>query len=243
MNQARVSKDYWPELLNLANSQGIIKAPDKKSLDEYLRKKLSLSKPTINSLLATWEEEGKIRLKKQVLTNKLVRLQILQIKLGRGVLLVDWENLTVNLGWKKEFTPESVSQGFLKLKEQIGQEMGEIVSVYVFAPSHLASSTVWEKTFYELKFPVIICPKVTDEKEGGERDTVDEILIREGRKLIKNMNLSHLCVASGDGDYVPFYQDAIAMGLKTVTIYASDDSLARELMKVSDKIILFPLIE
>ena len=83
------------------------------------------------------------------------------------------------------------------------------------------------------------------DKKGVERDTVDETLTDLGEKLINSMKLSHLCVASGDKDFVPLYLDAIAKGLKTVTIAASETSLslAPELIEVSDKIIIFPPIE
>ena len=238
-------KDYWPDILKLADNQGKIESPERKTLEEYLGKKLNLSKPTILSLLAKWEKEGKIRLEKEGLTRKLVRLQILSIKedLKRTVILVDWENLHHNLfpGRKEGLTYQFVSQGFLELTRQISQEIGEIALILAFAPTHLVF--LWEKTFWEQRrIPMISCPKVLD-KKGEEKDTTDEILMDTGMKLINNMKLSHLCVASGDKDFIPLYEAAILKGLKIVIIPASTSSLAPELIELSDRIILFPSIE
>ncbi len=241
------SKDYWLELLKLTDEQGKIRAPRNKDIKEYLAKCLNLSRPTIKSLLATWEEKGRICLTKEGFLQKAVGLQIIPAKeeLRRTVLLVDWENLFQNLypAWKQELTPKSVSQGFLNLIKQISREVGEVVSVFVFGPPHLMDY-LWAKAFREQKFFPIICYQMPD-KKGVERDTVDETLTDLGEKLINSMKLSHLCVASGDKDFVPLYLDAIAKGLKTVTIAASETSLslAPELIEVSDKIIIFPPIE
>ena len=162
----------------------------------------------------------------------------------KAIILVDWENMFINLGGRKEFTVDAVIQAFLKLKEQISQLInGEVIGIYIFASSHSAFLSVWEKTFYKLNFPVISCPKISDGMRD-KNDTVDETLMREGSIFIRNMGLTHLCVATGDADFIPLYEEAHALGLKTLTIYASLDSLASELIGKTDKPpIKFPSIK
>lgn len=253
MEKIPTSKDYWPDLLRLADEQGRIEDPTgKKGIAGYLRVKLGLSTPTIRSLLDEWAKEGRIRLEKGALNKDPVRVQILSPKKeeikpsieetklqGRGVVLIDWENLLQSLG-PPTSGELSVSQIFLKLIKKIGQEIGEIVSVFVFAPPHLASE--WGETFHEKGFFVISCPKVTD-KKGEERDTVDETLIDFGGKVIQNMNLSYLCVGTGDRDFSKLYLQAIGKGLKAVTVAASEKSLSSKLIPLSDKIIILSTLK
>lgn len=158
------------------------------------------------------------------------------------VILVDWENLFQVLfrERREEMSHEFVSQGFLKLINQISEEVGEIVMVFVFAPPHLIS--LWEEVFWKQGFFLISCLKVRS-RGKKDQDTVDETLIDMGRKLIHSMELTHLCVATGDKHFAPLHQDAILKELKTVTIIASESSLSPKLIEVSDKIILFPPIE
>jgi len=239
------NKDYWPEILKRIDAEGKIQAPKRKTLDLYLGKELKLSRPTVVELLSKWEEEGKIRLEKEGLTKKLVGLQILSPKeeepkpLGKLLILIDLENLLQNMepSIEKEL---SVSEIFLKLIKRVSREIGEVVSVFVFTSPHLVS--VWGETFYNQGFFVISCPKVTD-KKGEEKDTVDETLIDFGRKMIQNMNLSHLVIGTGDRDLSPLYQDGILKGLKIVTIAASEKSLSSKLIPLSDKIIILSSLE
>jgi uncharacterized LabA/DUF88 family protein len=162
---------------------------------------------------------------------------------GRAIVSVDFDNMHANLVGKKEFTADSAKRGITRLQEQIRYDIkGEIIGVYVFAPNNLIH--LWEKFFYGLKLPVISCPKIRelDEGETTKRDTVDEIMIRETGKLIRNMSLTHLYVATGDAHFIPLYKEAHALDLKVITICASVGSLARELIEESDDVIAFPLI-
>lgn len=169
---------------------------------------------------------------------KLFGTKVLQKKKAKVVILIDWENLLQNM--EPAFESLSISEIFLKLIKKIGQEIGEIVGVFVFAPPHLAS--VWGKTFYEHRFLVINCPKVTD-KKGKIKDTTDETIIDFGRKVLQIMNLSYLCIGTGDRDLSHLYQEAIWKGLKIITIAASEKSLSSKLIPLSDKIIILSALE
>ena len=243
------SKDYWLEILRLADAQGRIQTPNQQSLVRYLTNKLSVSRPRVQSLLSKWEKEGKIQLEKNR-TEKPIGLQFFPKKalpssaeiskeLERGVILIDWENLLQSMEPTISEGP-SVSQIFLKLIKKISREIGEVISVFVFAPPHLAS--VWGETFHEKGFFIISCPKVTD-KKGEEKDTVDEILIDFGGKVTQNMNLSYLCVGTGDRDFSKLYLEVIEKGLKTITVAASEKSLSSKLISLSDTIIILSTLE
>ena len=227
---------YWLRLLRLADKHGRIKPPEGKKLEKYLRERLGLSKPAIDSLLKNWQEEGKIFLFKKYFPKNPHEIQVLCFEEERkAVLLVDWENIFRNLARENRNT-QAVSGLFLKLIKQITGEIARIAIIFVFLPTHLMAA--WEELFWEKGFFVVNCPK-TQNKKGEEIDTVDETLIKLGRELINNMPLTHLCVAAGDKDYVPLFSDAIWQGLSTVAIPGSDNSIASELIEVSDRIIRF----
>jgi len=163
-------------------------------------------------------------------------------KKPRTILLIDWENLFHNLvQTQEEVSVRSVSQNFSNLIRYISRQIGEVIAVIVFSPPYLLSQ--WGEVFWkEHQFLPVSCPKVTDKKRK-EKDTVDDILMDFGRKCLAEVSFSHLCVATGDKDFSPLYEEAIRKGLQTITIAASKNSLSSDLIKRSDKIILFPVNE
>lgn len=150
---------------------------------------------------------------------------------ARVLMLVDWENLVKNV----ELPPAekfSVVEGFDKIIKQISQEVGEIVSIFVFAPPHLALP--WGEDFHHQGFFTILCPKIRS-KEGVEEDTTDATIVAFGRKMIAEQSITHLCLGSGDRDFIPFVREAIRQGLKIIVIAANLRSLAAELIRLVDK--------
>jgi DNA-binding Lrp family transcriptional regulator len=233
-----VNKDYWPKILELADKEGKILAPERKTLDQYLAQKLKLSRPTVRVLLMTWEEEGRIRTMGDE-TRKLASLQILSPSKekveGKVLILIDWENLLKSLA-PLPSQVFSVSLDIPRFIEKITQELGEIIIVIVFAPPHLIS--VYGETFQKNGFYPVYCPKIITKK--GEEDTVDRTLIKMGESLIRNMKLTHLCIGAGDRDYSELVRKAKWKGLKVVVAPASEKSLSLELAGMVDKIIIFP---
>ena len=149
----------------------------------------------------------------------------------RIVMLIDFENLLRNI----ELPPAeqfSLMDGLDRLIRQISQEVGEIVNVLVFAPSHLA--TAWAKDFHRLGFFTILCPRITN-KDGEEEDTTDATIMEFGRKMINLHNITHLCLCSGDKDFCPFLREVIRQGLKIVIVAGNLHSLSTELIRLADK--------
>lgn len=154
-------------------------------------------------------------------------------KKNKILVLIDFENLQKNL----ETTPIpekfSITAGFDKLFKKISQEVGEIDSVFIFVPQHAAS--VWGETFHELGFFTLFCPEVKN-KSGRKIDTTDETLIAFGKKMINQIpELTHLCLGSGDKDFIPLVREAIRKGLKIIITAGDYNSLSSELIKLVDK--------
>lgn len=147
------------------------------------------------------------------------------------LVLIDWENISLNIG----FTPGEPS-----LKERldvcirnIAKQVGGIVDVFVFMPPH--ASYTWGEYLYRLGFFIIACPKVKS-KTNEEIDTVDEILLKLGERMLdRTEGLTHLCLVSGDADLLPLLTRARLKGLKTVLIAANPHSLSAKMIPLIDE--------
>lgn len=155
----------------------------------------------------------------------------------RIMILVDWENLLKSM---KEMPPAevfSVTAGFDKFMKTIALEIGEIVNVFIFIPSHMV--VPWAETFHRQGFFTIVCPKIRG-KTGEEEDTTDATIINFGKTVIENTrNLTHLCIGSGDKDFSLLVRQAIRKGLKIVVVASSERSLSMELIRLADKVYIF----
>lgn len=228
-DQMPTSKDYWTDIISLVDEKREIKPDNGKPLDEFLAKKLGLSRPTVRSLLLNWEKQEKIAIERNLLLGRLVKLNLRQAVGGNKILiLVDLENLQVNIN-----TPFSLIERIDNIRNQIAKEIGEIINIFVFTPFHLAS--VYGKSLQDLGVFTIVCPKVRTEK-NGEVDTTDETLIKFGEKQISQIpELTHLCIGSGDEHFAPLAEEAKKIGLKIVIIAGNLRSLSPKLIKLAEK--------
>jgi hypothetical protein len=151
---------------------------------------------------------------------------------NRVLCLIDWENFlssTTSIPAEKF----SLEAGLNGLIEKVVQEIGAIVGIYVFMPPHLISG--WAERLKKQGFFIICCPKIRS-KTGQERDTVDEELIRLGTKLINQISkLTHLCLGSGDQDFVPLLVEAKHRGLKIALASGSIQALSTELIPFAER--------
>lgn len=151
---------------------------------------------------------------------------------NKVLLLIDWENL---LSSTVSIPPEkfSLDAGLNNLIEKITQEVGIIIGIYVFVPPHLVST--WGEKFKKEGFFIICCPKIKT-KTGEEKDTVDEELSRFGMKMVAQISdLTHLCLGSGDQDFIPLLQEAKQRGLKIIIATGNLQSLSAELIRFAEK--------
>ncbi len=149
------------------------------------------------------------------------------------LLLIDFPNLICNA---KLPPPEQLSfeKGFDRLVLKIAEDVGRIVGIFVFVPPNLAS--IWCDLFHKQGFFTIVCPKVRPKRGVEEIETVDQTMIEFGKKIIPLIpSLTHLCIASGDVDFLPLSKIAAQNGLRTLIVTGSWDSLSKELRESAER--------
>jgi len=149
-------------------------------------------------------------------------------KPNKIIVLLDFENLFLSFG-----PSTSIVETLNRVLEQIKKEVGEIACVFVFFPHHSAIS--FGEAFQKTGFYPILTPK----SKTGERekvDTTDEILIKFGKMILKEMTkITHFCLGSGDKHFVPLLKNASRAGLSRIIITANTSSLASELIGYADR--------
>ena len=146
------------------------------------------------------------------------------------LMLIDWDNLSLNMDLPPS---ESRVEGFNQLIKQITQEVGEIAIVVVFLPPNLAHLVA--EDMYGLGFFIMICPKIKD-KKGVRQDMTDRTIIDFGKKMIALIpDLTHLCLGSGDKDFIPLIREATLKGLKIMIVAGNRKSLSQELVGLADE--------
>ena len=149
------------------------------------------------------------------------------------LVLVDLENISMNTPLLFPPANFSLEKAFGNLTEKIAQEIGAIVGIFVFVPSHQA--TVWGEIFQRQGYFTIYCPKKKG-KNGEEKDAVDDELMRFGFKMLDQMpGLDYLCLVSGDQDFVPLLQEARYHGVKNIIAAGDLQSLSKELIPLAEK--------
>lgn len=141
-----------------------------------------------------------------------------------ALILIDWENVSKNLR-EGRFNPLRFSRktALERLFTWVKDQVGEIFDTFLFAPLHIVHTDY--ELFSEFGLVPMTCPKLP--LSGiRRRDTVDQTLIEKGLKWITHQSLTHLCLVSGDSDFIPLIQAAKARGLK-IMLSALDPSFAR----------------
>jgi len=89
---------------------------------------------------------------------------------------------------------------------------------------------------YELDIYPIVCPPVIREKdEIRTKNVVDQIMVSFGQTLIGEVSsFTHLCIVSGDADFVPFAEWAKRNGLKVI-VFSHDEKLSEELAQCASE--------
>ena len=146
------------------------------------------------------------------------------------LVLVDWSNISFNMDSEppERFSPTVGFERFLNwLKEE-----GDIFSVFVFTDK--VHGIAYADFFYQLGFYTIVCPRINTER--GEIDTTDETLRKFGELMIENApEITHLCIASGDYDFIGLARKAKLTGKKVMIMAADYKSLSDEFAKIADK--------
>jgi hypothetical protein len=144
--------------------------------------------------------------------------------MSSALVLIDWENISKDI-IEGRYVPERFSRevALVRLFEWIKGEAEEIFDTFLFSPLFIVYTDF--KLFHDHGLVSTTCPKVplgSPEK----KDTVDTILIEKGLKWITHPELTHLCLASGDSDFIPLVKEAKKIGLK-IMLSALDPAVAR----------------
>ncbi|MBU3934572.1 NYN domain-containing protein [Patescibacteria group bacterium] len=153
-------------------------------------------------------------------------------KNSKMLVLIDLENILLNIQNFRDMSSLGFPQK--KFDEMIGQlgKIAQVAATFVFGPTN----TITRHGDYlrGLGFIPVLCPLVVHKKETGsssdKRDTVDPTMIEIGRTMMSlSSGLTHLCIVSGDSDFVPLAREAQRRGLDVVVVAGNGTSLANEL--------------
>jgi len=144
------------------------------------------------------------------------------------VVLIDWPNIFLNMKSKdpQNFNVKARIENLLEWIKKIGR----IKIIFVFTPRNLTIGN--EELFLQFGFIQVLCPIITEESQN--RDTTDDYLITVGKECLGDENISHLCLVSGDSDFIPLLERTKAKGIKIGIIAASNASLSASLIKYAD---------
>lgn len=156
------------------------------------------------------------------------------------LLLIDWDNVFLNLF--KDLGPNEIrfEERIDGIRHWLESNAGKIFGGhgFVFAPEHLSS--YYQEVCRDSGLKIIICPKEKSET-GPKKDVVDENIIWFAELLADHPDLSWICLASGDSDYVPMLKrmkekgKKIALAIPTLNSYSRLSEMASLADKVKNK--------
>ena len=142
-----------------------------------------------------------------------------------ALVLIDYENAAKHIQ-EGRFIPEKFRGNVFainRLFTWIRSEVDNIFDTFLFSPLHIVYTDY--QLIHDIGLVPTTCPKVPL-GSPFRKDTVDPILIEKGLKWITHPALTHLCLVSGDGDFIPLVKAAKKRGLK-IMLSALDPSFAR----------------
>lgn len=140
------------------------------------------------------------------------------------LFMLDVENIAFNV-----HNPQDDQPSMRFPEEELNIFMAKLGKIGQFAPHFAFAPTSflnrYSEELHKLGFVVVECPTRVRDKTGeakiGKQDVVDPTLIEFARKmmpLLKKAGLTHLCLGSADGDFIPVIRDAINLGLDIILL-------------------------
>lgn len=142
-----------------------------------------------------------------------------------ALVLIDWENISKEI-LRAKIKPEKFSRAYAldQLFKWIKSEVDDIFDVFVFTPLFMAYTDY--QLLHDHGLVPTTCPKVPL-GSTVKKDTVDPILIEKGLRWITHLCLTHICLVSGDSDFMPLLRKAKESNL-LVMISGTDPALAKD---------------
>ncbi len=171
-------------------------------------------------------------------------------------VFIDDDNISMNM---KTALPEKFSTelGYKRFKDWLSS-FGETALVFVFAPDN--SALVKGEFFYKQGFISVSCPILMDREEMERREksdfermiqgetvevesknppvinTTDETMRKTAKIVIEHMSeITHICIASGDADFIPIVTAAKAKGKKVMIMISGLRSSSKNLLKKANR--------
>ena len=146
------------------------------------------------------------------------------------LVMVDLDNILSQLGVGNPMA-FSLADGFDNMMRQLG-EMAPIVKTYVYGPPKtLERNASWLSRF---DYTIVQCDLVPSKRDilVEKVDTVDARMIEHGTFLVQEMpGITHLCLWTGDQDFVKLARNARMAGKDVVIVAGSRKSLSPELVR------------
>ncbi len=152
-------------------------------------------------------------------------------------ILFDFENVTRAFRHRL-LKPEKFSEeaGFEELIDRITKQVGKIVMFCLFIPDYfLEKGYVSKKNleFFQSKgFFTIVCPKIGPKR----KDTSDLNMIKFGLDVMLPYfsGITHICIGSGDVDFLELCEKVKRSGHKLMVTMGSNISLSGDVRKMVD---------
>ncbi|MEK7541028.1 MAG: NYN domain-containing protein [Patescibacteria group bacterium] len=168
-------------------------------------------------------------------------------------VFIDNDNIEINMK-SEPLEKLSMDIGWERFKIWLSS-YGDIAFIFVFAPEDKIRTD--GKYFYKQGFIPVSCPIIINEEERRKRDSEDmELLLKEGKdrefdplQLVPTINttdeimiktaqelipiisrITHVCIASGDEDFLPIAKMAKKNGKKIMIMISDYKSPSKELL-------------
>jgi len=150
------------------------------------------------------------------------------------LFLIDVQNISISFSASSQ---DPLSYSLADALDDMIDKITKVGRIEISIAFGSQLSLPWLDMLDARKIPLVVCPEVVIDKgvpKSGKKDTVDPKLIELGTTLIEKMpTLTHLCLASGDKDFVPFLRWAKQQGLKIILAPATAESLAQDLIPLA----------
>ena len=152
-------------------------------------------------------------------------------------VLFDFENVVMSLR-QRMLRPEkfSMEAGFDDLINRITTQVGKIAMFCLFMPDYLIRKGKVSKKeiefFQSRNFFTILCPKIGPHN----KDTSDFNVIRWGLEVMLPYfsGITHLCIGSGDVDFLELCEKVKTSGFKVMATMGSNQALSGDVRKMVD---------
>lgn len=147
------------------------------------------------------------------------------------LIMVDLDNILSGLDISQDPRSFSLIDGFDRMLQKLGR-IAPIVHVFAYGPPEtLTRHAGW---LGKLQITTVQCNQVVTKSDVkiSKEDTVDHRMIEDGKSFLREMTgVSHLCLWTGDQDFVELARAAKMTGREVIIVAGREESLSKELAR------------